>query len=421
MNKSSKTACQAPFGQKPAGRLEDSFFDAVVCGAGPAGSTAAALLADKGFRVLLLDQAAFPRDKVCGDLLVADAIRSLDRLGLLSAVREKAFRAEKFVATSPGRVEIPVGGEYLTLKRRELDALLAARAVEAGAVFCKGKVETVKPSATGPAKIFVAGRTEPLTARVALAATGARANCLRQAGMLEKPRPTAVATRFYVRSPAGPDYLVAAFDRAVIPGYAWIFPVGDDTYNIGCGVFLDQNGKGKPNLKNMLDAFCADYPLARGIMARATEVSPMGGAPMRCGLSGCGLVADNVVSIGETAGATLPLTGEGIGKSMETAIFAAEAVSRALLTHDLSALESYPARVEEKLRPTYDAHALAQRWASVAPVSDFIARRAQNSQKLKDALAGIMHETTDPRDIFSVRGVLRLLLPRPPRLFRKKS
>src|SRR6185295_19531585 len=101
--------------------LPDREWDVVVVGAGPAGATAAAHLARAGRDVLLLDRARFPRDKVCGDALIPDAIAALDRLGALDAVREQGWPVRATSVFSPSRIAFELPGTFITLKRQRLD------------------------------------------------------------------------------------------------------------------------------------------------------------------------------------------------------------------------------------------------------------------------------------------------------------
>ena len=107
--------------------------DVLVVGAGPAGSAAAQWLARAGRQVLLVDQHAFPRDKVCGDGLIADALRALDRLGVRDEVLAEARRSATLGCIGPrgGRIDVP--GSLAVLPRRRLDEIVCRAAVAAGA------------------------------------------------------------------------------------------------------------------------------------------------------------------------------------------------------------------------------------------------------------------------------------------------
>ncbi|MGE5645454.1 MAG: geranylgeranyl reductase family protein [Acidobacteriota bacterium] len=385
-------------------------WDAVVVGAGPAGSIAAYRLAAAGHRVLLLDKAAFPRDKTCGDALIPDSLHALDRLGLLGEVRRLGFPLAEAAVFSPSRIEVPVPGEYITLKRRVLDAALASCAVAQGAVFCRGAVADIDSGGDGPLRLSIAGSGEPFRARVAVLATGSEVGLLSRLGMLKREQPSALALRCYVTSPVRLDRLVISYDRSITPGYAWIFPLGGDEYNVGCGVFYRKARHRQVNLREMFHRFLAEFPIAREIWKHACAITPLRGAPLRCSLTGARVLAGNrIVAIGETIGATFPLTGEGIGKAMETAELAANAIHSMLSTGSLRALKELPWRVRGELLPRYIGYEIGERWLSYPWLNDFIAWRVRHSPFLQRLIRGIVAETVDPRRLFSIHGMLESL------------
>jgi len=393
--------------QQPVEALPGICWDTVVVGAGPAGSTAAYLLAKKGFRVLLLDRASFPREKTCGDALIPDSIHALGRLGVLPEVRRLARRVSEAVIFSPSQIEVPVRGEYLTLKRRTLDAVLARHAARSGATFCRGQVRGIEAEGGGPIRLAVEETDAPLKARFAVLATGSDVTLLARLGMLTRPRPSAIALRSYVRSAVDLDRLIISYDRSITPGYAWIFPLGGGEYNVGCGVFYRKKDHERLNLREMFNRFLAEFPPARGLMRNASSMTPLRGAPLRCSLSGAHVLGGNrVVAVGEAMGATFPLTGEGIGKAMETGELAAAALEAALATGSHRKLHELPWKVRTELLPRYVGYEIGERWLCHSWLNDFLAWRAHNSPLLQKLLEGIIVERVDPRRLFSMRGIL---------------
>jgi flavin-dependent dehydrogenase len=116
----------------------------------------------------------------------------------------------------------------------------------------------------------------------------------------------------------------------------------------------------------------------------------------------------NVLVVGEAIGATFPLSGEGIGKAMQTGEWAAAAVADALVAGDLSLLSSYEKRVAA-LRPLYGGYDVAQRWLARPWLNDTIAALVRGSPAVIQQLEGILSETVDPRRVFSLRGVWRMI------------
>jgi len=380
----------------------------IVVGAGPAGSIAAIHLAKGGRRVLLLDKERFPRDKVCGDGLIGDSIRCLRSAGLYEAVRVEAHESALATVFSPSREGIDIPGQYLTLRRERLDEMLARKAVASGATFCQGEAAYLSAGPDGAAEARLKGIERAFRGRVAVIATGARVALAREAGFQTRTRPSAVAVRCYVRSSHMMNRLVGAYDRSIAPGYGWIFPMGGGTYNVGCILFLRKGRPARTNLVSELDTFLAEFPIAKEIMRDGEKITPVRGAMERCGLKGTQpLVKGNVLVAGEAAGTTFPFTGEGIGKAMETGEIAASVIADALSSDDLGRLQKYPERVEGELRPKYVGYSMAERWPSRSWLINFMTRQVNRSAYLHDAVVRIITDEADPREVFSLGGLLK--------------
>ncbi|HKJ66544.1 MAG TPA: geranylgeranyl reductase family protein, partial [bacterium] len=385
--------------------MNQNRWDTVVVGAGPAGSTAALQLASKGYSVLLMDRDAFPREKVCGDGLIPDALRSLTRNGLYEEVAARANPVNAMTFYSPGKYSFSLQGEFLTIQRKHLDSILWKAARRSGSRFLNAAVEEVAVP-DGETVVITCRSGRQLYARTAVIATGADIRLLDQLGMVKRRSPSAVAARQYLESDYRVEDIIISLDRSVLPGYAWIFPMSGNTYNAGCGVLYREGGNPGLNLRDALQSFTEHFEPARNLYAGAGHITPIKGARLRWGLMGLHtpVYKNSVVAIGETLGATFPLTGEGIGKAMETAELAAQSLDGVLSTKDPAALKQYPTRLRE-LQSTYQGYIQAQKWINYPWYLDILAKRAQHSIRLRQVLEGILTEQVNPAEIFSLKGL----------------
>jgi geranylgeranyl reductase family protein len=381
-------------------------WDAVIVGAGPAGSIAALRLAAAGRTTLLLDRRPFPREKVCGDALLPDALACLRRNGLFDLVREEALLVQGLTVRSPAGVAVDLDGTtFLTLERERLDALLAGAAVAAGATSRAARVTAVVDGS--PARVTLEDGEE-LRARVVVVATGADVSLLEPLGLVQRRRASAAAVRRYYASGAAPRRLLISYDRAVLPGYGWVFPLPGGRCNVGVGVFFGRRGArdGGGSLRALFDAFVRDGPAAREVALRASETGPLHGAALRCGLTGLAARRGAIIAAGETLGATFPFTGEGIGKAMETGEQAARAVEAALVHGQPGMLKAYARKIERELRPRFAGYGQAAAWMAHPRVADLVFRRAARSPWLREQAEAILAETVDPGTVFNLRGLL---------------
>lgn len=387
--------------------------DVIVVGAGPAGAAAAIQLARTGLRVIVLEKESLPRDKACGDGLIADSLAVLDRLGLRDRVEKvgQSSRAIRIYAPDSSFVDVP--GKSVCVRREIFDAMLVAAAVEAGAVV-RGACSAISFSADGrEARVRVRDEEGDglLRAKAVILACGAAAKVLERFGLPHRTRPSAIALRAYyrLREDVPQDLLRIWFERPILPGYAWLFPMGRHEFNIGVGTHYDRTLTGRTHLHDLLERFLTQCPSSRELMRSAQPLGRVIGAPLRTGLDGCSAIRDRLVVAGEALGTTYPFTGEGIGKAMETGLLAADVIASALKSGDLSerALTPYLEMLSTRLKPKYRHYAIAQRWVRFPWVVNYVARRARSSKRVLGALSAIVEERIDPSRLISLSGLAK--------------
>ena len=307
-------------------------FDAVVVGAGPAGSVAALVLARAGASVALVDKAAFPRDKACGDLVGPRGVQVLADLGLTVP---DAGQGSDLLAVGPsGRASrLPAfpghsyPGHGVVAPRAGFDHALREAAIAAGAHPVRARIAAVEAGPAGSLRAVVASDGQRLAAGAVIGADGALSPVARLAGML---RPETALWGFAIRAylPAEvPLPLLVLLDAApwrIYPGYGWLFPGADGQANVGIGVGLGSIRRSVP-LRDDLARFCA-LLARRGDIGPGAQPGPVMGGWLRMGGTGTPPAAGNVLLVGDAAGLINPLQGEGIGPGMVSARLAAQAV-----------------------------------------------------------------------------------------------
>lgn len=390
--------------------------DVAIVGAGPAGSVAAHRLATAGVQVALLERATFPRDKPCGDGVTTKGLEVLARSGL-------GEWASQFLAPEVGRMTSPdgqvvdihlkVGNDYCygrTIPRRLLDAQLAQVAVEAGARLMEGTRVRAVEQADGHQRIVVADRLK-VTAPMVILADGSHVPITRRLGLAQGV-PEILAIRQYLVGDTGPAERVELnFQQGIIPGYAWVFPIGDARVNVGIGTFTQRVRRGKVALRDALSQFVANPAAMDGRLARAESAGPARGHPLRTRLGDTCTHADHLLVAGDAAGLVNPLSGEGIAPALESGELAAAHTLAALEAGDFSArtLAAYSQAVEARYRPDQQAARVLRLILSVPRLLNRVLRRMERDGELALLVGHIIIGHKSPRLALRPTTLLRLL------------
>ena len=396
--------------------------DVLVVGAGPAGSACAQFLARAGLSVVLADQHAFPRDKVCGDGLIPDALAALRRLGVYDEVMAVARPARHVACIGPRGGRADVAGTLAVLPRKLLDDILCRAAVRAGArLLAPARFEAplFDGERVAGARLKIEGALHDLRAGWVVLATGATTQATTAAGVCTRRSPSGVALRGYVKNDAMVGRIEAlelVWHRRLRKGYGWIFPAPDGHFNIGVGLgegySTDTEGHShmrNVNLRETFAAFCDLYAPARELMAGGTLQGELKGAPLRCSLEGADWSRPGLLVTGEAAGSTYAFTGEGIGKAMETGLHAAEALldGRAANQPDAEVRRRYDERLRA-LKPRFDLYESANSFSRHPWMADLLIWRANKDPRVMRRIGVVLDETGNPGNLVTLRGLWKL-------------
>lgn len=333
----------------------------LVVGGGPAGASAAYWLARAGHEVTLVEKKEYPREKTCGDGLTPRAILQLQEMGFDFDVPEfhrvtglRSYAGDDLMIEMPwpDHSRFPNWGGVI--RRRDLDAQVGKLAEKEG-VTIREKTAATPIIERGELKgvtLETDGEPEVVTPGYTIIADGSMNRFGRELGT-ERRRdyPLGMAARGYWASPRSEDpFLESQLDMrdssgATMPGYGWVFPLGDGTVNVGVGLLSTFKRWKQVNTSTMLDDYVArapDYWQLSGPLGK-----PMGGK-LAMSFSKSPLTGANWLIIGDAAGAINPWNGEGISYAYETGRIAAVCVGEAIEIGDALAISLYPERLEEE-------------------------------------------------------------------------
>jgi geranylgeranyl reductase family protein len=343
--------------------VEGEHFDVLVVGSGPAGSVTATVLARGGARVALVDKAAFPRDKACGDLVGPRGVGLLADLGFPLV----GTPVDDMVVVGPTgrRVRLPClegvtyPGRAIAVPRAALDAGLRGAALEAGAVPFTGRV--AEPLAGREAESlagFVLDDGRTVRADVVVGADGATSRVAEVSGLVDPARVLwSFALRAYVEDPVTVPHLVLWEPRRWqgLPGYGWLFPGVGGRANVGLGLGVLTRRPEAARAAAEFAAFVADLRrlgVLTGVVTSAGPERRLGGW-LKLGMIGTGPARGPVLLVGDAAGLVNPLQGEGIAPALESGRAAAEAI----LAGPARAAARYRAFVARRWGPYHSATA----------------------------------------------------------------
>jgi menaquinone-9 beta-reductase len=388
----------------------------LIIGAGPAGAAASIYLTEKGYSPILIDEAEFPRDKICGDAISGDSFDVLKSFGLLDEVEQKGYKCTiKELYPSKDKF-LTIDTDAVTLPRKDLDSILLTKAMSLGVKFSvkrfTGNIHGENSSCKAEVFCPKTLRKSYINARYIIIATGCQSDALFSDVKTYKfSKPDQVAYRGYYKADWPVKERKYFFLKELNPGYLWIFPMGNNIFNVGCGGKMLKARK--LNLKRCLNDFICETNKTYECIGEWKQLPK--GAFLRTNFTNLKALKKypNIILAGETMGSTYPFSGGGIGKALTSGIIAAKSIISTIQGRNLKKTLSgeYISRINKEMKPSYYAAFTACNYLlTKTPLENFIYNKVFNNSKSSDIIANIICKKTTPGAVCSAKNVLKYLL-----------
>ena len=339
-------------------------YDVAIVGAGPAGTACALALRGSGLRVVMLDKAVFPRDKICGDAVPGHALKALRQLD--PAYTEALWQLQPRDEVRRSRLVAPGGRSfYLHWKlptfnspRLDFDAALLNLVRQQTTTEIRENAALKNVEITPDcARLRLADGSE-ITARLVVGCDGAQSVVGRR--LLPEPRLArahhCAGVRAYFENVGGSESGTTEFffSRSHLAGYLWLFPVGAGRYNVGLGMLSELVSQHKLDLRQLLLENLATHPALAGRFRQARQLGPVRGFGLPIG-GGRQRPASGArfLLCGDAASLIDPLQGHGIDLAIRSGILAAAQARQCMASQDFSAaiMQQYDAALQRQLGP----------------------------------------------------------------------
>lgn len=334
-------------------------YDVVIVGAGPGGSATALKLAESGLRVALLDKASFPRDKVCGDFIAGHGIRVLKEISpsaynrLLEFPSKAKNKSTLLFIGNTKPMEFFWKQQSYTVRRIDFDNMLVEEVLATKKVdfFPAHGLKTIHR--LGKDFELICQNGQKINCHILIGADGAHSVVARQLANFSIDREHyGGSVRAYftgvknIRAAANEVYV----HKDVVPGYFWLFPVGEDSANVGIGMHSRHITKHKVDLKARFYDFIKEHPALQSKLGDAQMVSPLQGFGLPFYSKEFRIHGDGYMLIGDAACLIDPSNGEGIMLALQSGKMAAEQAVIAIQNGDWSeaALAPYQQAVRKR-------------------------------------------------------------------------
>ena len=401
-------------------------YDAIIVGAGPAGSSAAIYCNKLGLNTLLLDKSIFPRDKICGDALSGKSVKILEELDLLQDLDKlNGAIVNRIIFGNPNHSECELHlnkslnkrhiSHGFVIPRKIFDNYLFKKASDVSNVVSGFNVEDLiynKSQVVGVKGKSINGEQKKYFGNIVLGADGPYSIVSRKSGLYNSDMNyTAVGLRCYYENIEDlTDQIELHYVNETIPGYFWIFPAGNKKANIGVGLLKSRAKKKKYNLQQILMQVINSKNFKHRFKNSKALEKPKGWN-LPFGNTKRGNHGNGFLLLGDAAGLVDPFTGEGIGNAMESGKIAADIVLKAKKINNFSnqILSEYDKVLWEYLGSELKTSTLLLKLAHYRILLNFVIDRASRNKNIKNMISGMLADEVPKTELSNPMFYLKTL------------
>lgn len=401
-------------------------FDLIIVGAGPAGFACAYELRNQDLKIAIIDQATFPRDKICGDALSADVVNQLYRMDQTLGEKFESFAQKidshgvRFVAPNHTSLEInyqnPHHGNaagYIS-KRIDFDYFLFQEIEKQPNVkiFQAEKMLDISRSADG---VEVKTDQRQISAPLIVGADGAHSVVNRKLGNIKVEKDHYCAgIRQYYEGVSGfnkDQHIELHFYKELLPGYFWIFPLPNGQANVGLGMLSSAVSKKKINLKLALKELIESKPHLKERFQHANPLEKSQGFGLPIGSKKRPISGERFLLLGDAASLIDPFTGEGIGNALRSGRIASEYIIKAFENQDFTAnfLKQYDHMVYHKMWNELRISRQLQKLLRYPKLFNFVVNKANHNSSVRTLLSSMLDNVDLKKELVKPRFYFRLL------------
>jgi len=325
--------------------------EVLIVGAGPAGCATAFHLSKKQIPHILIDQASFPRDKICGDALSGKVVQELNRIDP-TFIQEIELKSDsflpsygvQFVAPNGNSVDIPFKTDLSKIKnapgyispRIVFDNFLISKINQGSTTLLENtsleKIENMNDGIS--ANLINHGDPINIKAKLIVGADGERSIIARQLGNYEpEDRHFCAGIRVYykgVKNLHQHNFIELHFLPEFLPGYLWIFPLPNGRANVGAGMLSSSVKRNNIGLRQKLQYLLKNHPRFKMRFSEAEPESQIKGWGLPLGSKRRALSGDHFLLTGDAAAIIDPFTGEGIGNALVSGRHVVDCIEKAI-------------------------------------------------------------------------------------------